>query len=131
MIDEEVKEWLKKADSDFKLVEHELRLPEEEVIRDIVCFHCQQAVEKYLKAFLVYNKKKVKRTHDIAYLLNECSFIDKGFASIEIKKLSTFGVDIRYPDDFYVPDMEEVKFYYDLTKRVKGLVLAKLGVKDV
>jgi HEPN domain-containing protein len=51
MIDEYVKNWLIKADSDLKIVEHELALPIEEVVKDIVCFHCQQAVEKYLKAF--------------------------------------------------------------------------------
>ena len=129
MIDDEVKEWIKKARSDFKLVEHELKLQEEEILKDIVCFHCQQSVEKYLKSFLIYHKKEIKRTHDIAYLLNQCSFIDKDFANIEIKKLSTFGVDIRYPDDFYEPDIEEVKFYYDLSKRIKNLVLKKLGVE--
>lgn len=45
-------------------------------------------------------------------------------------ELSSFGVDVRYPDDFYIPDIKEVKFYYDLAKQVKDLVLAKLGTKE-
>jgi len=53
MIDKETSEWLIKASSDLKIVEHELNLPEEEIVKDAVCFHCQQAVEKYLKAFLI------------------------------------------------------------------------------
>ncbi|MCK4352037.1 HEPN domain-containing protein [candidate division WOR-3 bacterium] len=126
MIDKYIKNWLVKANNDFKIVEHESILPEEEIVKDVVCFHCQQAVEKYLKAFLIYHKVEVERTHDIEHLLNQCALIDKDFDNIEVGNLSSFGVSVRYPDDFYVPEMEEVKFYYDLAKRVKGLVLAKL-----
>lgn len=126
MIDEYIKQWISKAEHDLKTVEHELALPEEEIVKDVVCFHCQQAVEKYLKAFLIYHKVEIERTHDIEHLLELCATIDKDFDNIEVKELSSFGVDIRYPDDFYVPDMEEVRFYYDLTKRIKGLALAKL-----
>lgn len=130
MIDEYIKQWLTKANDDLKIVEHELDLPEKEIVKNAVCFHCQQAVEKYLKAFLIYHKTEVERTHDIEHLLDQCALIDKDFVNIEVRELSSFGVDIRYPDDFYVPDMEEVKFYYDLTKRVKGLVLTKLEIRE-
>ncbi|MDD2891288.1 MAG: HEPN domain-containing protein [bacterium] len=128
MIDKYLKQWIIKADNDLKLVEHELALPEKEIVKDVVCFHCQQAVEKYLKSFLVYHKNEIRRVHSIKYLLNQCEKIDKDFAGIEVKELSTFGVDIRYPEDFYIPDMEEVKFYYTLTKRIKKLVFTKLGI---
>ena len=130
MIDEEIVEWLNKANSDLKVVEHELNLQEKEIVKDAVCFHCQQAVEKYLKAFLIYNKVKPERTHDINHLLDQCANIDKKFTNIEIRELSSFGVDIRYPSDFYIPDMEDVKFYYDLTKRIKELVITKLRIKE-
>lgn len=129
MIDEETNEWLIKAGNDFKVVQHELNLPEAEIVKDIVCFHCQQAVEKYLKAFLIHHRIKPKRTHDISYLLGQCVEIDKDFSDIDVKELSSFGVDIRYPDDFYMPNMGEVRFYYDLTKRIRSLVLTKLGIK--
>ncbi|MBI4848150.1 MAG: HEPN domain-containing protein [Nitrospirae bacterium] len=29
-----------------------------------MCFHCQQCIEKYLKAFLIYNESEPPRTHD-------------------------------------------------------------------
>jgi len=44
-----VAEWVKKADLDFST---SLRLSAEPEFRDIVVFHAQQAVEKYLKALL-------------------------------------------------------------------------------
>lgn len=129
MINEEIEEWINKANSDLKIVEHELQLPEEEIVKDAVCFHCQQSVEKYLKAFLISNKKEIIRTHDISYLLHQCSSIDKDFSNIEIKEISTFGVDIRYPADLYMPSIEEVKFYYALAKQIKDLIFKKLRIK--
>lgn len=86
-------------------------------------------MEKYLKAFLVYHKIKIIKTHNIKFLLTQCTKIDKEFNNIEVMKLSTFGVDVRYPYDLYIPDMEEVNFYYDLTKRIRALVYTKLGME--
>jgi hypothetical protein len=64
------------------------------------------------------------------YLLEQCANIEQDFENIEIRELSNFAVDIRYPGEFYKPSIEEVKFYYDLTKRIKNLVLTKLGIKE-
>ena len=47
---EYIKEWISKAEKDIKTVEI---MKEVEDITEIVCFHCQQAVEKYLKALLI------------------------------------------------------------------------------
>ena len=130
MMDDEVKDWLIKAESDFRVIEHELKLPDDEIVKDAVCFHCQQAVEKYLKAFLIHHKIHYEKTHNIEYLLVECGKIDDDFKDIEVKDISRFAVIIRYAEDFYIPDMEEVKFYHDLTKRIKEMVFTKLGIKE-
>ncbi len=63
-------------------------------------------------------------------MLDQCANIDEDFASIEVKELSIFGVDIRYPDDFYIPTIEEAKFYYNLAKQIKILVNSKLEMKE-
>jgi HEPN domain-containing protein len=44
-----VREWIKKAEADHRAVE---RLGNDPLLREVVCFHCQQAAEKYLKAAL-------------------------------------------------------------------------------
>ena len=52
---EELKEWLEKAEEDFeaaKTIMKRRRRP----LPSIVCFHCQQAAEKYLKALLIFMK---------------------------------------------------------------------------
>jgi hypothetical protein len=46
-----INKWLIKADNDLKTAE--FCLTAEQPITDTICFHCQQAVEKYLKLFIV------------------------------------------------------------------------------
>lgn len=57
-----IQEWINKANKDIKAVE---KLEKEEDITEIVCFHCQQAVEKYLKALLLSNNEDIQKTHNI------------------------------------------------------------------
>jgi HEPN domain-containing protein len=55
MIDEYIRNWLQKADSDLRMIEHEMALPDTEWVTDGICFHCQQAVKKAQKAYLIYH----------------------------------------------------------------------------
>jgi HEPN domain-containing protein len=61
----------------------------------------QQFVEKYLKAFLIYNKYEPKKIHDISLLLAESTKIDPEFSKFEesaLTELTDCGVMIRYDD---------------------------------
>ncbi|MEX0982902.1 MAG: HEPN domain-containing protein [Bacteroidales bacterium] len=119
-----IKQWLAKANEDLLVVE---RLTEYEIIAtSAVCYHCQQAVEKFLKAFLIANSIEIKKTHNIEFLLSECSDIDKVFADIDPKELSDFGVDARYPGDMYIPDANETLEYKILAFEIKNLVENKI-----
>ena len=71
---------------------------------DIICFHCQQAAEKYLKGFLVaqginVGKMKKMRIHDLTKLWSECCKLDKNFASVEEDCiiLNPYYIEPRYP----------------------------------
>jgi len=102
--------WLHKAESDIKVARQILEMPEPPT--DAVCFHCQQAVEKYLKAFLTLKDVRIKKIHDLNVLLDMCIEEDKEFENIDrdrITSLSHFAVEIRYPDEFYIPSVEEAK----------------------
>ena len=39
---------------------------------EIICYHCQQAAEKYLKGFLAYFGYEIIRTHDLVVLNKLC-----------------------------------------------------------
>ena len=120
-----VNQWILKANEDLLVVD---KLTEVEVIAtSSACFHCQQAVEKYLKAFLICNGIDIKKTHNIEYLLSECIDIDSEFSEIDPKNLSDFGVDVRYPGDMYVPSEKETIEHKEIAFFVKKIVKEKLS----
>jgi len=49
MIDEYLEKWLAKAGNDLKAAESLINQEPEDMVTDAICFHSQQAVEKYLK----------------------------------------------------------------------------------
>ena len=118
-----VRKWLEKADHD--IIAAKTLIDVQPLILDVICFHCQQAVEKYLKAFLVYNRVDIKKTHDLRLLQNMCSKIDSSFSELDFKDLNTYAVQVRYPD-FVSPPMEEVKEYFLIAQKVKKFMLSKI-----
>lgn len=119
-----IKQWILKADEDLLVIN---KLTEFEIFAtSSVCFHCQQAVEKYLKAFLISNGIDIKKTHNIEFLLSECADMDSDFAEIDPKNLSDFDVDARYPGDMYVPSENETIEHKQIVLSVKKLVEEKL-----
>jgi len=66
-MNELVKNWIIKAENDFKIGVDELDT--ENPVTDAICFHMQQCAEKYLKAYLTLHKKYFRKTHNIAELI--------------------------------------------------------------
>jgi HEPN domain-containing protein len=92
---------------------------------DTVCFHMQHCVEKYLKAFLVINGTEIPRTHNIALILQKCIEIEERFTvlkALEPGVLTAYAVQTRYPDDFYMPSIEEASQAKLLAVKVKTFV---------
>lgn len=128
MTRDEVKIWLEKADKDLLGAEHE-KAYGEGMIAEHIGFFCQQAVEKYLKAFLVAHRKEFPRTHDLEYLKKICEGNDTDFAGLEFGDLSAFAVDARYPSlssQVHVTG-KELEMYMDLARSVREMVKRKLG----
>src|SRR5262249_8357187 len=69
-------------------------------LHDLVCFHCQQAAEKYLKALLQEAGAAVPRTHDLEDLLDLLLPHDATLARLRsrLRFLNRYAVDYRYPD---------------------------------
>lgn len=101
----------------------------EEPLTDIICFHCQQCVEKLLKAYLCYNNKEFRKTHDIAELISLCIEIDPEFEKLfefNVDDLTTYATELRYPENFYMPTIEEAKDAIEKAKKVKEFVKNKI-----
>ena len=119
-----IRQWLVKADEDLLVVE---TLTQAQIIApSAACFHCQQAVEKLLKAYLIANGVHIRRTHNIEFLLAQCAEFDEAFGEIDPQNLSDFGVEIRYPDDMYIPSDKEVVEHKVIALFVKEFVESRL-----
>jgi len=74
---DEIKKWITKGDHDLGTAKVTyLHIPE---YFDTVTFHCQQAVEKYLKAYLIFQATPFKFSHDLIYLLDLITQKDSDF----------------------------------------------------
>jgi len=126
--DEYIKLWIKKADGDLKVARRELQT--EDPVLDAVCFHLQQAVEKYLKAFLTIFLKKIERTHNLEFLIEQCIQIDKDFIEYEEKfdQIAECGVEIRYPDTFLIFENDELGDMMVIVEEFRKFVLEKINV---
>ncbi|MDR1963319.1 MAG: HEPN domain-containing protein [Planctomycetaceae bacterium] len=96
-----IEQWFKKAKSDLNVARNTFETMQPKEL-DIICFHCQQAAEKALKAYLILHDIEPERTHNLEKLCNDCGQYDDSFSEfLEICKImSQYAVQPRYPDDF-------------------------------
>lgn len=124
---ETARRWLIKADHDLKIGKGELTT--ENPATDAICFHMQQCVEKYLKGFLVFHGKEIERTHNISRILRECIDIDLSFSEMDtpaVNRLTLYATELRYPDDFYMPSIDETREAIQQAETIRMFVREKL-----
>lgn len=87
---EYIENWLFRAREDVAVMN---RLSDSgiEFYTSTICFHAQQAVEKYLKIFLIFHDVDFPRTHDVDFLLMECQKIDKTNFDLELTQLADYA----------------------------------------
>jgi HEPN domain-containing protein len=93
-----------------------------------VAFHCQQAIEKYFKAYLFRHNMPIVKIHDLLKLYGEVKTIkdwnlDEG-KLILIKELYTesrYPVDVAVKQDGSLPTMEEAKSYLEFAEEVESV----------
>ena len=107
-----------------------MNLPDEEVVTDAVCFHSQQSVEKLLKSFLVLKGIEFGKTHNLEFLLELCAGEERDFEGVDVGNLSYYVVEIRYPNDFHTPSLEEAISSLTLAREVKEFIFRKLGIRE-
>lgn len=123
-----VKEWLAEAEEDFEFAS--ISLEEQDKFFSRICFHFQQAAEKYLKAFIVAHDLPFKKIHDLTKLVEICREKDNSFQLLkkEAEFLTDFYVDTRYPTAWPVGrTREEAQKAKEATKRIGDFVKKKIG----
>jgi uncharacterized protein len=91
-----VEDWLAVAEEDRRVAAGCMAM--DPPLRGVAAFHCQQAVEKLLKGFLVLAGKRSRKTHSLAQLgaAAGASFPDIAELVTVAKDWSGWAVDYRY-----------------------------------
>ena len=126
----QVEDWVLLADKDLRAAE--IIINDEHPLTNIVAFHCQQAIEKYLKAFLIEKDGPLIRTHDLIKLNGIVSEIEK--LCIDEDKLIVLNevyIDSRYPGDLGLmpdgmPTNEQAKEFIKYANEIKKIINGRL-----
>ncbi len=95
---------------------------------EIICYHCQQSAEKYLKGFLALNNHEIIKTHDLIILNKICCKYDHEFKKLEKEclRLTDYSVNVRYPYPFDLNEQDMDLALKD-ANRIKGFVFRKFS----
>lgn len=111
------RQWMTKAANDLLNADNNLNA--ETIPLDTVCFHCQQAAEKLLKAFLVGKGRTYPITHDLLAILENILPTNSEAERLrdDLALLTPYAVEVRYPDDFYMPSLLDAREAADRVKQ--------------
>ena len=119
-------EWINKAEGDFEAALHLYKSRVKKAVHFIIAFHCQQSIEKYLKALLIGLKISFPKTHDLVKLLELIGKKEPLLAGIrkELSSLNPYAIEFRYPGDDI--DRSELIKIVTITKKLRNLLLKRI-----
>ena len=114
--------WLKRAQSDFDAAE---LLADSATALEGACFHCQQAAEKALKAWLIQHDIEPPKTHYVEELIDVCAKTEPGFAQFraDAKALTPYAVKLRYDSQFW-PSIDQARVALEKARIIFDFVKA-------
>lgn len=114
--------WVEKAEHDLRAAEHTMQIIDEG-LTDIVCFHCQQCAEKYLKALLVSRDIPFPKTHDLRRLLDLVrTHTGLDLVARTVLPLNRYTIEGRYPGDWEPINRQEAEEAVTIARHVRGRV---------
>lgn len=118
---EETHAWMKKSRKALWRAESVLTLGPPDT--EDCLFHCQHAVEKSLKAFLVWRDQPFRRTHDLVELTRQCVDLEPTLCEVMsgLGPLTRFAWEFRYPGVTELPTVEMARVW---TVRVREVLEA-------
>jgi HEPN domain-containing protein len=119
---------VRKADADYRLAAKLSR--GREPFHDQLCFHCQQAAEKYLKAVMEELAQPVPRTHLLQDVLNLLLAAYPSLRSLQrgMKFLTRFAVGTRYPGE--TASKRQARAAFRWAGRVRQAIYRILGIRQ-
>jgi HEPN domain-containing protein len=127
----EAREWLLKVALDLRGAR--LDLDATPPLLEDALFHCQQAVEKALKALLVWHDRPFRKTHSLEELGRAACAVDSALTNLvdEAAPLTEYAWAFRYPGAPPVPEVAEAGAAFDLVVRVTRAIVERLPADAV
>lgn len=119
----QAQEWQRIASMDMSSAEYLLNMHPVPV--EIICYHCQQSAEKYLKGYLVLCGMTPPKIHDLDELCKLCSEYSDSFEDIadQCSDLTVYGVQPRYPMESMLEE-QDMRQALTSAKAIQDFVLA-------
>ena len=122
----QTEDWILLADKDLQAAE--ILFKTEYPLTNIVAFHCQQTIEKYLKAYLIENDVPIMRTHDLIRLNGMIKEInDLGIDEENLMIINEVYIGARYPSELGLtpdgmPSKEQAEKFVEFAKEIKTTI---------
>jgi HEPN domain-containing protein len=106
----EAKRWMIKAWRDWEMAKRAANGTPP--FYDVAVYHCQQAAEKAVKAFLVYHEKPYEKTHDIEVLIDLAGKVNSGFHTLAdaADALTPYATRFRYPNSTFAVEPQPAEY---------------------
>jgi HEPN domain-containing protein len=115
--------WIGFAEKDMLTVSE---IIENDRLTNIVTFHCQQAIEKYFKAFILEKEKPLLRIHNLLTLYGVIKeIIDFDIDEDLLSTVNDIYLESRYPgeigllDDGSMPSIMQAKQFFAFAKEIE------------
>ena len=121
----QAQEWFERGRHDIETAQ---LLYDQRGHTDSIAYHIQQAVEKYLKGYLVLHGKKPPKIHELDTLLNHIAVFDDSFNDFLdlCEKASRYYIEDRYPPGPPVEyEHKEIKDDLDRARELISIVRSK------
>lgn len=124
----EVNQWLMKADHDIRSAKRLLIGDSDGPLLDTGGYHCQQAAEKSIKAYLTAHAVYFPKVHLLMSLITLCQDVDPSFGELSEAAafLTPFATEFRYPGDVLVPSSADAEQALQYAQHVLSFVKRKL-----
>jgi HEPN domain-containing protein len=127
----QVEAWIGFAEKDILTVSEIIQTPD---LTNIVAFHCQQAIEKYFKAFILEKEKPLMKIHNLLTLYG----VIKEIVDLELDEdllsiINDIYLEARYPgeigllDDDSMPTIEQVNQFFYFAKEIGTKIKCELN----
>ncbi len=121
------KDWMVMAGKDLKSAKI---LFEHDADYGIVCFHCQQAMEKCLKGYIIFKSGELIEGHSLIKLCKHAARYEASFKCLlkDCAFVNAFYIETRYPaEDPMLVAKEDVEECFRITESLMSKITEEIG----